>query len=271
LKYRLHRQITLDAESLPTIRELIPRLREQGFGLDFMLSDTQFNRDVSFKDLEDLRRHLADEEIPVSCHLPYIDLHFGSRDLRTHEYARDCLQEGLEMAGVLHARAAVLHVGFGSHIPPKRRDEWRDRFISGLGELVKNAEEEEIILAIENTYEPDGVLLREILDGINSPYLRFCVDLGHAACYSRMAPEEWIGSFKDRILLMHFHDNDGQEDLHQACGEGVVGYEPVFEACKASGLSCPIVLEVGNDAWEASVEHLSQIGFEFGEVPEPTL
>jgi hypothetical protein len=50
-----------------------------------------------------------------------------------------------------------------------------------------------------------------------------------------------------------------------------VGYQPVFEACKAAKLSCPVVLEVGTDAWEASVEHLAQIGFEFGEVPEPTI
>jgi sugar phosphate isomerase/epimerase len=270
LKYRLHRQVTLDATTFPTVRDLLPSLREQGFGLDLMLSDTQFNRDVAFKDLEELRRHLADEEIPVSCHLPYIDLHLGSRDMRTHEYARDCLQEGLEMAGVLHCRMAVLHAGFGSHIPPKRREEWKRRYAEGVHELLKSAEEEEIILALENTYEPDGDLLHDILDMVGSPYLRFCVDLGHAACYSRMAPEEWIASFKDRIVLMHFHDNDGQEDLHQACGEGVVGYQPVFEACAAAKLSCPVVLEVGNDAWESSVEHLAQIGFEFGEVPEPT-
>ena len=59
-----------------------------------------------------------------------------------------------------------------------------------------------------------------------------------------MAPEEWIESFKDRIVMMHFHDNDGQDDLHQPCGEGVVGYDVVFDACKSAELSCPITLEV---------------------------
>ncbi len=269
MKYRLHRQKTLNTASLPTLPGILPGLREAGFGLDLMLSDTEFNREVSFKDLENLRRELSDESVAVSCHLPYLDLHFGSIDPKVHEYAKDCLQFGLEMAGDLRARVAVLHAGFSNHIPPKRRGEWRERLLESLQELVRGAEEEEIILALENTYEPDGEVLRDIFETVNSPWLRFCADLGHAACFSRMAPEEWIESFKDRIVMMHFHDNDGQDDLHQACGQGVVGYEPVFEALTAANLSCAITLEVGDEDWEPSIEHLKQIGFEFGEVVEP--
>jgi sugar phosphate isomerase/epimerase len=271
LKYRLHRQRTLNAESLPVLHEILPGLREGGFGLDLILSDTEFNRDVPFRQLEGLRRALADESIPLTCHLPYVDLHFGSRDPKVHEYARDCLQYGLEMAADLRAKIAVMHIGYSNHIPPRRKGEWRDRVVDSLQEIVRAAEEEETFLALENTYEPDGDVLRDILETVNSPWLRFCADLGHAACFSRMAPEEWIESFKDKIVMLHFHDNDGQDDLHQACGEGVVGYEPVFEACKAADLACVITIEVDDEAWEPSVEHLRQVGFEFGEIPEPVV
>lgn len=269
MKFRLHKQKTLNAASLPTLGEMLPPLHAQGFGLDLMLSDMEFNRDVPFREIESFRRILTDEEIPVTCHLPYVDLHFGSRDPKVHEYARDSLQFGLEIAADLRARVAVLHAGYSTHIPPRRRVEWRDRVIDSLQEIVRAAEEEEIVLAIENTYEPDGEMLKEILATINSPWLRFCADLGHAACFSRMAPEEWIESFSDRIVMLHFHDNDGQDDLHQACGNGVVGYEPVFDALKAADLSCLIALEVDDEEWDASVEHLKQIGFEFGEIPDP--
>ena len=271
MKYRLHRQTTLNSETLPTIAPSLTSLREAGLGLDLMLSDTEFNRDVPFRDLEDLRRDLGDEKTPVSCHLPHIDIHFASRDKQVHEYARDCYLEALEMAGVLRAKIAVMHVGFSSHMPPKRIPEWRERYIENIQEIVRAAEEEEIILALENTYEPDGELLTGILEAVNSPWLRFCPDLGHAACFSRMAPEEWIESFKDKIVLMHFHDNDGQEDLHAACGDGVVGYEMVFESLKTTDIACPIVLEVPEESWDASVEHLKQNGFEFGEVADPIL
>ncbi len=271
MKYRLHRQRSLNAATLPVLHEILPGLREGGFGLDLVLSDTEFNRDVSFKDLEGLRRSLSDENVPLTCHLPFIDLRFGSRDPKVHEYARDCLQYGLEMAADLRARIGVLHVGYSNHIPPRRKDAWRDRVVDNLQEIVRAAEEEEIFLAIENTYEPDAEVLRGILETVNSPWLRFCADLGHAACFSRMAPEEWIESFKDRIVMMHFHDNDGQDDLHAACGEGVVGYEPVFDACKAADLSCVITIEVEDDAWDQSVEHLKQVGFEFGDIPDPTV
>jgi len=271
LKYRLHRQKNLDAAALETLRDILPEIHEAGYGIDLVFSDTEFNRDVPFKDLEKLRHDIADEQIPVTCHLPYVDLRFGSRDAKMHEYARDSLQEGLEMAAVLRCQVASLHLGYSNHIPPKRKEGWRDRVIESLQEMVLTAAEEEIVLAIENTYEPDGELLLEILEGVNSPYLRFCADLGHAACYSRMAPEEWIDAFKKHIVLLHFHDNDGLDDLHTACGDGVVGYEPVFELCKSAELSCPIVLEVGAEEWDQSIEHLKEIGFEFGDVPEPAV
>jgi len=261
--------MTLNQDSLVLLPEVLPALREGGFGLDLMLSDTEFNREVPFKELESLRQDLREQAIPVTCHLPYIDLRLGSRDPKVHEYARDCLQYGLEMAADLRTRLAVLHVGYSSHIPPKRKDEWRERYIDSLQELVASAEEEEIILALENTYEPDGAVIRDILETVNSPWLRFCADLGHAACFSRMAPEEWVESFKDQIVLLHFHDNDGQDDLHNPCGDGVVGYEPVFEALKSADVSCAVVLEVPEDGWDPSITHLKQIGFEFGEVPDP--
>ena len=132
------------------------------------------------------------------------------------------------MAAVLRSSVAVLHLGYSNHIPPKRKDAWCDRVIESIQEMISTAEEENLILAIENTYEPDGEILQRILESARSPWLRFCADLGHAACYSRMAPEEWIETFKEYIVLLHFHDNDGMDDLHSACGEGVVGYEPVF-------------------------------------------
>jgi sugar phosphate isomerase/epimerase len=236
-----------------------------------MLSDTTFNRAVPFRELENLRHDLAEEGgLPITCHLPHIDLNLGSRDSSVSDYARDSMSEGLEIAAVLRARIAVVHVGFSSHIPPKRVQGWKDLVIERIGELANAAEAEDIIIALENTYEPDGVILSEILETVNSTFLRFCADLGHAACFSRMAPEEWIASFKDRIVMMHFHDNDGLDDLHQACGEGVVDYEPVFDACKSANLSCPISIEVPEEAWDPSVEHLKRIGFEFGEVPEPS-
>lgn len=269
--YRLQRQVKLEGSSIEEIKKWLPKLRESGHGLDLMLSDAAYNREVPFKDLEDLHRYLSDEEIPATCHLPYVGLSPGSRDPMVHQYAQDTIQEGLEMASVLRASIAVLHLGFCNHIPPKHQEGWKQRVIDMLREMVVQAEEEELILAIENTYEPDGEMIREILESIASPWLRFCADLGHAACFSRMAPEEWIGAFKDRVVLLHFHDNDGLDDLHNACGDGVVGYEPVFEACKEADLSCPIVLEVPEEAWDDSVAHLKELGFEFGEVPAPTI
>jgi simple sugar transport system permease protein len=100
--------------------------------------------------------------------------------------------------------------------------------------------------------------------------LRFCVDVGHAACFSRVSPEEWIPVFKDYLICCNFHDNQGLEDEHLACGRGYVPFDVVLEELKQTDAEVLITLDVAPEDIPASVDHLVNCGFEFekGALPD---
>jgi len=258
------------SEPLRTLKENLAFYRDSRFNVDVHLTDAEFNRQIAVRDLEELERDLRELKISSLCHLPHHGLHLSCPDPRVMEYSREMITEGLEIGTILGCKIAILRSGFSNHVRPKDIPDWKARLIDSMQELVAQAEDEEIVLALENAYEPDGEVLLEVMQTVNSPWLRFCVDLGKAACFSRMAPEEWIHTFKDWIIALNFHDNEGLEDEHLACGRGVVGYDEVYSALTEERISCNVSVDVAPEDVEPSLEHLREIGFELvtEEIPD---
>ncbi len=263
----------MKSEPLRTLRDNLAYLEQNRCSVDVRLTDAEYNREVHPLELEKLAAELKSRKISAFCHLPHHGLHLSCPDPRVMEYSREVIQEGLEIGTILGCRVAVLYSGFSNHVRPAHIPEWRERLVGSLRELVTQAEDEEIILALENAYDPDATVLREVVDEIASPWLRFSADLGRAACFSRMAPEEWILAFKERIIMISCHDNEGMEDDHLACGRGVVGYDQVFLALQEADVSCVVNLDVAHEDLDESISHLESVGFVFerGEIPESEL
>jgi len=242
----------------------IPFLREHGLNAEVSLADTSFNADVAIRDLERLAIELRRNKIKVIAHLPHHDLKLASHDKWILKHSLEMLQEGLEIGKILGARTAIFHSGFSNHINPEEIDWWVEQCVAGLEDLVARARDEEVIVALRNTWETDETVLMRLFEAVDSPWLRFCCDVGHAACFSKFAPEEWIVQFRDRIVDLHFHDNDGALDLHQACGAGVVGFDVVYDTVRAE-LTEPvnITLQVSREDLLPSIQHLEECGFRF--------
>lgn len=249
---------------LEDLAETIPFLRTNGLNVEVDLSDTTYNGTIQIKDLERLAISLRRNKIKVVAHLPHHDLKLASHDKMILQHSMDALQEGLEIGKILGSRIAIFHSGFSNHVKPDDVDWWVEQCVTGLEDLVGRAQEEEVIVALQNTWETDEQVLIRLFQAVDSPWFRFCCDVGHAACFSQFAPEEWIGQFRDRIVSFHFHDNDGMRDLHQACGAGVVGFDVVYEAIRQE-LSEPvnITLQVRREDLPASIKHLTECGFQF--------
>lgn len=249
---------------LAQLRESIPFLLEHGLNVEVSLADTSHNAEVPIRDLERMAIELRRNKIKVIAHLPHHDLKLASHDKWVLEHSLDALQEGLEIGKILGARTAIFHSGFSNHVDPREIDWWVEQCVAGLEDLVARAREEEVIVALRNTWESDETVITRLFEAIDSPWLRFCCDVGHAACFSQFAPEEWIVQFREKIVNLHFHDNDGMQDLHQACGEGVVGFDVVYETVRAE-LTEPvnITLQVGREDLVPSIQHLEECGFQF--------
>lgn len=106
--------------------------------------------------------------------------------------------------------------------------EWEqtERFIDSIAPMAK---EMGITICIENLYEGIGRHLvegpccdagkaAERIDRINEKYhaevLGFCFDTGHANLVG-IDFERFITVLRDRLKVLHIHDNDGIGDLHQ--------------------------------------------------------
>ena len=249
---------------LARLRESLPFLREHGLNAEVDLADTTYNGEVAIRDLERLAIELRRNKTKVIAHLPHHDLKLASHDKAILLHSMEAIQEGLEIGKILGARIAIFHSGFSNHVRPDEIDWWVEQSVTSLQELVARAQEEEVIVALRNTWESDEQVLVRLFEAIDSPWFRFCCDVGHAACFSQFAPEEWIVQFRERLVNLHFHDNDGAVDLHQACGSGVVGFDVMYETIREQ-LSEPVnvTLRVSREDLIASIQHLEECGFQF--------
>jgi sugar phosphate isomerase/epimerase len=87
-----------------------------------------------------------------------------------------------------------------------------------LPQLVQFAESSNVIIALENLDQDSEVLFKFALDMIDSGNLKFCYDNGHEMLYN--GSMDILKTYGDRLVAIHFHDNDGKKDLHQVPFEG---------------------------------------------------
>ncbi len=72
--------------------------------------------------------------------------------------------------------------------------------------------------------------IRKILD--LNPLVGFHADIGHLNLYGRN-PVDYLTAFKDRLMHIHLHDNDGQRDLHLPMGTGIIDWDALIKTLKS--------------------------------------
>ena len=86
-------------------------------------------------------------------------------------------------------------------------------------------------------------LFRILLDEVNSPRLKICLDTGHANIYSKIPIKDWIGCLGKDIPYMHVDDNLGDIDNHLAAGDGNINWTEFSESIKEADIYPQIVFE----------------------------
>jgi sugar phosphate isomerase/epimerase len=161
----------------------------------------------------------------------------------------EIIQNRVDMAYELNAESIVLHL----HLPykdfekdPAFRDQFYTQACKSLDELEPYCRTRQIRICIENL--PDSPMKHqsyqfEILFRRYSPdYLGFCFDTGHA---NIICPDslEFARLYKDRLFMVHIHDNHGQTDEHLLPFEGTFNWEGFAEVFASSAYEKPYLLE----------------------------
>ena len=161
-----------------------------------------------------------------------------------------CIKTGAQL-GITHI---TIHLGnfVGHTIMHYFRREAIKRVVDSLKTLINICEEHQITLALENSARlhngSDIEMLGDnindfkiIFDQIDSPWLGFCLDIGHANLNEGAL--KYIEHFYDKIKCVHYHDNYGQNDEHLQVGNGTVNWEDITKALKQVKCKGPFISE----------------------------
>lgn len=205
-------------------------------------------------------RETVPAEVCVMVHAPYLDLVPGSPEPGVQELCLKRHTEVLSLAAGLGARAVLFHSGFNPLVRgPDYREGWLDNTVRYFVDLMGNYRG--FTFLVENMWEDDPAILIELIDRVNSPQLKICLDIGHAQVYSKLAPDQWVQRLGVRLGHVHLSDNDGTWDQEQALGTGIVPVDKVITALNALGYFGTLTFEMrGRTAVLRSMEHLLKLG-----------
>ena len=219
----------------------------------FELTDSEFERHM-LKDAEAARN--AGIEI-YQTHGPW---RWPPRDGTAEERAErfEKMSKDLHATKLLGAKYMVIHpiMPWGWGKPPCEQ-EYMDLNLEYYSRLTKVAEQEDVVIALENMPMPELPLgsPKQIIDfvkQIESPYLRVCLDTGHAAVITQnptpvalRAAEGVQVTGKEYLRCLHIHDNDGVRDCHWLPYFGVTDFNAFAKALKEIEYDGPITLECG--------------------------
>ena len=108
-----------------------------------------------------------------------------------------------------------------------------------LQSIIDHAEKLGIRVAFENT-KVYGYL-EYVFDRIKNNNMGICYDAGH--CHCHLGDKFDWEKFKDRIFIVHLHDNDGSEDQHLLPFEGTIDWQEVIDNLNRANYSGPVIME----------------------------
>jgi sugar phosphate isomerase/epimerase len=183
--------------------------------------------------LEQYHRALDGFQGLLSMHGAYIDLVSGSPDMRLVALTRERYLHNLQIGRELGVKYIDFHANYLPLVDhPSYLPGWVERQVAFWQPIAEQARQLNITLLLENMWEPEPAIIGSILNRIRSPYLKACLDVGHAVLYSRLPLSEWIGQLGDNLVYTHLHNNHATTDEHLAFGDGVIDFPELLTALR---------------------------------------
>lgn len=193
--------------------------------------------------LRDHRKKLEGFKGTISLHGVIQEMIVHSRDKKIREVAKDRIFQNLEIAKALGAKYIVFHGNFNPLIKHEGyKKNWLKQNALFWSEVI---DKYQVVVVLENLWEPAPEIFRKLLDQVNSSQLKVCFDTGHTNIFSQAPLEEWFSVLAEDIVYVHVNDNHGDDDLEMAPGEGNINWRKFSDLIEKHRISPEIVLEVG--------------------------
>lgn len=187
--------------------------------------------EIETADRDFLRRAGSDfsaRGLRITQHGPYIGLNPASPDEERRGLTVRRYRAAFEAAEALGAVNIVLHAGYSRRTFGSDIDRWMECSMKTWPEFAARAEDAGITIAVENILEREPSPLKRLVEEMDSPALRLCIDSGHLNVFSEVDFEEWFETLGPHIAELHLHDNNGEVDEHLPLGEGSIDFVRYF-------------------------------------------
>ncbi len=211
----------------PILRERLHEAIDLGINPEVYID----GEDLDTIDEDFLRRageELSARGLRVTQHGPYIHVNPGSADKETITSTVKRYRAAFRAARLLGTKVIVLHACYSEKRFKGDIGRWIESSMKTWPEFVQMAEDNEIIIAAENIFETEPTPLKRLVEEINSPNFRLCIDSGHLNVFSKAGFEEWFRALGPYIAELHLHDNRGGSDEHLCLGEGSIDFHEYF-------------------------------------------
>lgn len=208
-------------EELAIVTELIRKdvgMELQSYGLEGIASDREWHS--RFESHKRLRDHFPGF---LAVHGPFIGVSFCHPDHLLREAVQQRLDMTREVSNSLDANVLVLHSGLSSDVSKFNiMDEWIDKTTEYWKREIPRFAESGVTVVLENIVDETPEFLRDVIDRVDHPNLKICLDTGHVNVWSRVSLDEWLQELGSRIGHVHLHNNDGQTDQHAPLDAGTL-------------------------------------------------
>ncbi len=242
----------LQGELLPLLlkHRLQPEIGLEGDAL-YTMGDQVFT---------DLAQTLRAEGLSCTLHAPFFDLSPGALDARILAVSREKLKRAFELIAIFKPRAIICHLNYESNKHGYKQEEWFAAAFETFNQLLTMAAQTQTIMALENTYETEPSQHLRMIQALDSPYARICLDVGHLMAFAKCPWQTWTEALP-WVGHLHLHDNQGDTDTHQAIGRGRFDFTGFLEALAQHGIQPGVTLEPHSDEdlWE-SLNALARLG-----------
>jgi sugar phosphate isomerase/epimerase len=180
------------------------------------------------EDVKHLAEILNENGLDVSLHGPYQDLNPGGADRKIKAVTLDRISRTIGLARFFKPKAVVFHSGYEKWRFDGDVGLWLKSSLQTWRPIVKEVEEMGLTLAIENVFDDVLDPIKNLLEEIHSPNLRFCFDTGHQHVFSKAPLPNWFEALGGYLIEVHLHDNHKEGDEHLPMGEGDFDFNQFF-------------------------------------------
>lgn len=188
-----------------------------------------------------VKRIFSDAGLRVTLHGPFIDMSPGSPDPEVRALTIKRFEHVIRIADIFEPVSIVLHAGYEEKRYGFVKEAWFENSLATWQWVATAVSAKDIVVCLENVYEEYPSYLLPLFEELGASGIKFCLDTGHQAAFSKAPLEEWLSVLGKFVGQLHLHDNNGKVDEHRAIGSGIIDFGLLFRWLRDHFTQPPII------------------------------